>query len=384
MSEYIDVLGSIVIDNGSGVLKAGYAGDDKPKVVIQSVVGRPKEWHKRVMSGGISRERDEYIGAVVQEHRGLLKLNYPLEHGVVEDWGDMEKVWAYLYSDELNIKSEEHPVLLTEAPLNPQTNREKAAEIFFETFNIPALYVSIQAVLALYASGRTTGCVLDSGDGVTHSVPVYEGFAMSHSIQRMNLAGRDVTNYLQLLLKRQGHNFETSSEFEIVREIKEKLCAVKYDPINETEEEKKYATQEYMLPDGQKFKVGKAFYQAPEVLFRPYLTGKEYNGIHDVLVKSITKADLDLRQTLFQNVVLSGGTTVLKGFGNRLLGEVKKTMGSDNLSLPIRISAPQERKYSTWMGGSILASLNTFKKMWVSAQEYNEEGSAALHRKTFN
>ncbi|CAF4105689.1 unnamed protein product [Rotaria magnacalcarata] len=165
----------IVIDNGSGMIKAGFAGDPIPKINFPNYVGRPK--HVRVMAGGL--EGDIFIGPKAEEYRGLLNIAHPMEHGIVQDWNDMEKIWTYIYSkDQLRSASEEHPVLLTEAPLNPRKNREKAAEIFFETFNVPALFISMQAILSLYASGRTTGVVLDSGDGVTHAVPIYEGIQM--------------------------------------------------------------------------------------------------------------------------------------------------------------------------------------------------------------
>ena len=127
----------------------------------------------------------------------------------------------------------EHPVLLTEPPLNPAKNRLKAAEIFFETFNVPALHCQMQAVLSLYSCGRVTGTVVDSGDGVTHIVPVYEGFAIEHGIQRIDVAGRDVTRYLKLLLRKEGYNFHRSSEFEIVREIKEKACFLATQPVGD-------------------------------------------------------------------------------------------------------------------------------------------------------
>ncbi|KAH7696561.1 Actr1a-prov protein [Aphelenchoides avenae] len=167
----------VVIDNGSGVIKAGFAGEPLPKCKFPNFVGRVK--HKRVMAGAL--EGDIFVGPDAEEHRGLLTLKYPMEHGVVTDWADMLRVWQYVYGEkQLRIAPEEHPVLLTEAPLNPNSNREKAAEIFFETLNVPALYIQMQAVLALYSTGRTTGVILDSGDGVTHIVPIYEGFAIEN------------------------------------------------------------------------------------------------------------------------------------------------------------------------------------------------------------
>lgn len=279
----------------------------------------------------------------------------------------------------------QHPVLLTEPPLNPRSNRDTAAQILFETFNVPALYTSIQAVLSLYASGRTTGIVLDAGDGVSHAVPVYEGFAMPSSIRRIDVAGRDVTEYMQTLLRKSGYVFHTSAEKEVVRMIKEKVSYVASDP---KKEEKDWVGSkmgegksiEYQLPDGNKIKVwvpslqvvsnayehkiGAERFRAPEILFDPEIIGLEYPGIHQIVVDAINRTDLDLRKALFGNIVLSGGSTLTKGFGDRLLHEVQRLAVKD---MRIKIFAPPERKYSTWIGGSILAGLSTFRKVCIFA-----------------
>lgn len=374
MSEYDDVLTNqpVVIDNGSGTIKAGFAGQDHPKCFFPSFVGRPK--HIKVMAGAL--EGDVFIGRKAQEFRGLLKIKYPMEHGIVTDWDDMERIWNWVYTEELGTLSEEHPVLLTEAPLNPRSNRETAAQIFFETFNVPALFCSVQAVLSLYSSGRTTGIVLDSGDGVTHAVPVFEGFSMPHAIRRIDIAGRDVTDHLQLLLRKSGHHLHTTAEREVVRTIKEKCCYVALNPAKE-EKDTQSRSEDLKLPDGKVIQLGSERFRAPEILFNPELIGQEYAGVHQVVVDSINRVDLDLRKSLFSNIVLSGGSTLCRSFGDRLLNEVKKLALKD---VKIRIYAPPERKYSTWIGGSILAGLNTFKKMWVSAEEYQEDPDI-IHKK---
>ncbi|KAG7378731.1 Alpha-centractin [Phytophthora pseudosyringae] len=394
------VLGNqpLVIDNGSGLMKAGFAGGETPQVVFPSFVGTTK--HTRMMPGGAYEGGDVFVGNRVQHHRGLFKIQYAMEHGVVTDWNSMHRIWQHVYSkDMLNVQSEDHPVLLTEAPLNPVANRQRAGEVFFEAFNVPSLFVSPQAVLSLYASGRTTGVVLDVGDGVAHVVPVYEGFTLPHAITRMDIAGRDVTRHLQLLLRRAGYNFQTSAESEVVREIKEKLCYVAFNPTKEEQlEAEKSAlavkdmlsakskptttsgddTSAYYLPDGTLLNIGPEKFRAPEVLFRPEIIGSEARGVHECLVQAIMKSDMDLRKTLFSQIILSGGSTLFPGFGDRLLAEVRKKAPKD---IKIRISAPPTRIYSTWIGGSILASLATFKNMWITKSEYEEYGASILHRK---
>eukprot|EP00942_MAST-04A_sp_MAST-4A-sp1_P013958 g13958.t1 len=306
-------------------------------------------------------EGDIFIGNEADEHRGIMKLAYPMEHGMVTNWADMEKIWASLYEkNNLGVSSEEHPVLLTEAPLNPRRNREKSAEVFFETFGTPALFVSPQATLSLYSSGRTTGVVLDSGDGVTHAVPVYEGFSMPHAITRMDVAGRDVTEYLQRLLRRAGYVFHTTAEREIVRNIKENVCYVAFNPIREEEIERDNNTEikEYKLPDGKLIKIGPECFRAPEILFSPSIIGTEYGGVHQCLGNAIFKSDMDLRKKLFSDIVLAGGSTMFTGYGDRLLKEIKSLAQASQ------------------------SSLAAFKSMWVTKEEYEEIGASVLHKRT--
>ncbi|KAI8659078.1 Actin, gamma [Fusarium sp. Ph1] len=318
-------LAALVLDNGSGMCKAGFAGDDAPRAVFPSIVGRPR--HHGIMIG--MGQKDSYVGDEAESKRGILTLKYPIEHGIVTNWDDMEK-----------------------------------------------------AVLSLYASGRTTGIVLDSGDGVSHVVPIYEGFAIPHAISRIDMAGRDLTDYLMKLLTERGYSFSTTAEREIVRDIKEKLCyvALNFDQELEAASQSSALEKTYELPDGQVLTIGNERFRAPEALFQPGVIGLETGGIHVTVFNAIMKSDVDIRKDLYGNIIMSGGTTMYPGIADRMSKEI---VGVAPSSMKVKIVAPPERKYSVWIGGSILASLSTFQQMWITKQEYDEAGPSIVHRKCF-
>lgn len=369
-------INQIVIDNGSGICKAGFAGDDAPRIVFPSIIGRPT--HSNLVSE--DNIKDSYIGNDAQNKISVLKINYPIERGIVKDWNDMEKIWHHIFFNELMVSPNDFPVLLTEALLNPKSNREKMTQIMFETFNIHSIYIALQPILSLYASGRTTGIVMESGDGLSQTIPIFEGYPLPHPIQRLELAGSDLTNYLMKILTERGYSFTTIAERSIVSDIKEKLGYVALDYVNEMSKAALSSAIEksYELPDGQVIVIGNERFRCPETLFQPSLLGMEACGIHEMIFNSITRCDMNIRRNLYANIILSGGSTMYSGIVERMHKELTD-LAPDTMKIKVRASP--ERKISAWIGGSVLASLDSFKRMWITKAEYEEFGPKIVHNK---
>jgi len=244
------------------------------------------------------------------------------------------------------------------------------------------MYVSLSAVLSLYASGRITGTVLDCGGGVTHTVPIYEGYAVPHAIIRIDLGGHDVTDYFMKILKDRGFSINTFVEREVLSDIKEKLCYVALDFDAEMERAASSSDLEKIceLSDGLIVTVGNERFRCPEALFQPSLLGIEESGIHEATFNSVMKCDEDIRKDLFGNIVLSGGNSMFNGIADRMHKEMTALAPP---TMEVNIVAPPERKYSSWIGGSILASLSSFQQIWISKEEYDEVGPVIVHRKCF-
>lgn len=365
-----------VIDNGSCTIKAGYGGADDPESQFPSIVGRPtiaEAWHGR----------DCFVGGDALERRGILDLKPPVEQGRIVNWDDMGKLWHHTFFTELRVDPEQASVLMTESPQTTKKDREKMTEIVFETLKCKRFYVNVQAVLALYASGRTTGIVLDCGEGKTHAVPIFEGFPLPHAVLKSNLAGKDLTTYMKRLLVENGYKFETSTEQDQIATIKEKLDFVALDFEEEMTNSTKTAKEErYTMPDGSVIRVGNPSFRCPEALFKPAHLGwqEEVDGLHEVVFKSVNKCDSDIMFDLFSNIVLAGGTTLFRNFPARLEKEVGNLTPS---AIKPRVIAPPERRRSVWIGGSLLVSLPSFEKsgLWITQADYNEEGAGvAFHR----
>lgn len=242
--------------------------------------------------------------------------------------------------------------------------------------------MAIQAVLSLYASGRTTGIVVDSGDGVTHTVPIYEGYSLPHAVKRIDLAGRDLTDYMVKLVSEIGQGLNNSAGREIVRDIKEQLAyiAIDFDAELKKFKDSNQHDRSYTLPDGNVYTLGDQMFRCPEALFNPNMIGKDFPGLHQLTYNSINAADIDIRKHLYENVVMSGGSTMYANIAERLQKELTKLAPA---TMKIKVYAPPERRFSVWIGGSILCGLSSFENMWITKAEYEEIGTSIVHRKCF-
>lgn len=386
-------LAPLVVDNGTGYVKCGYAGSNFPEHSFPSIIGRPILRAEERGLGGASTAAiaDVMVGDQASEHRAMLQITQPMEHGIVRNWDDMRLLWDYTFSEKLRVDPRGRRILLTEPPMNPTVNREQMCQIMFEEYGFEGVYVAIQAVLTLYAEGLQTGVVIDSGDGVTHIVPVYDGFALPHLTRRLDIAGRDVTRYLIKLLLMRGYAFNRTADFETVRQIKEKHCYVSYDLDldKQLSEQTTVLVESYTLPDGRVIKIGSERFEAPECMFQPHLVDVEQPGMAELAFNTIQAAPVDVRADLYKNIVLSGGSSMYPGLPSRLEKEIKqlylsKVLNGDPARLnkfKVRISDPPRRRNMVFLGGAVLADIMKDQaSFWVSRDEWAELGTRALDK----
>ena len=280
----------IVFDNGSGYLKAGLSNKEVPMFTLPAIIGRPMLRYKQKIAN--FELKPVMIGDEVTPVRSLLELSYPMEEGIIKNDKDMATLWDYVLTQKLKIPKDElkdRKILMTEAPNNPTKNKEKMAEILFEKIGIGYFNIEPQAKMTLYCEGAETGIVLDSGDGVTHVIPIAKNYLLHHQIKRLDIAGRHITNYLTKLLQIKGYAFNSTADFETVREIKEKYCFVSCDIKSDRklDQETTYYNTITKLPDGRKIRISGEKFEAPEILFQPHLVQNEMPGVHEMLYNSI-------------------------------------------------------------------------------------------------
>ncbi|KAL1405245.1 Actin-related protein 3 [Vanrija albida] len=425
----------LVIDNGTGYTKMGFAGNSEPSFVFPTVIathqtsGGSSSSSNAAPRGGRApppvagkpshlaskrgiEDLDFYIGDEAVANSKTYSLHYPIRHGMIDNWDQMERFWEQSIFKYLRAEPEDHYVLLTEPPLNPPENRENTAEIMFESFNVAGLYIAVQAVLALAASWTSskvaertlTGVVIDSGDGVTHTIPVAEGYVIGSSIKHIPIAGRDITYFVQQLLRDRGESAQIPPEdqLRVAEKIKEDYTYVCQDIVKEF---KKYDTDPYRYfarfagehsVTGRKYDldVGYERFLAPEIFFNPEIYSSDFlTPLPEVVDTVIQTSPIDVRRGLYKNIVLSGGSTMFKDFGKRLQRDVKNIVdgriaGSEERSgslmkssgVEVNVISHKRQRYAVWYGGSLMASTPEFYNVSHSRADYEEYGPSLVRR----
>ncbi|XP_076144138.1 actin-like protein 7A [Alosa pseudoharengus] len=353
---------AVVFDVGSSSVRAGLAGDPAPSCVIPSRV-------KMTRHGSSARPRSSFVGAATGVDAPAV---FPVRNGIITDWDAMEWMWERAFR-ELNTPPERHAVLLSDPPLSPLTNREKLAEVMFETFCVPALYVENQSVLSMYSCGQTSGLVVESGEGCSYATPVHEGFYLPSNTCRVDYSGSSLDRYLRALLRDSGIEIAEDSAA-ATEDIKVKCCYVA--PDLDMELLKGESQVEHVLPDGQRIQLGRERFICPEALFQPRALDSREPGLHTLVMNSLNMCDISLKRVMRQNVLLCGGSTLFRGMPERMQSELDLVVPGGG----VRVVATDTRKHAVWLGGSILAALSTFQSLWMRRTEYLEKGPNAVYR----
>eukprot|EP00127_Corallochytrium_limacisporum_P002394 Clim_evm35s119 gene=Clim_evmTU35s119 len=407
----------IVIDNGTGYTKMGYAGNPNPQFIMPTVIGMKEsasvgDQAQRRVARGLD-DLDFHIGDEAVENQKTYGLTYPIREGMVADWDAMEKLWEQCIFKYLRCEPEDHYFMLTEPPLNTPENREYTAEIMFESFNVPGLYIAVQAVLALAASWTTsrtenplTGCVLDSGDGVTHVIPVADGYVIGSSIKSMPIAGRRITHFIQEMLRQREPQIPPEESMEVAKTIKERYCYVCPDIVKEYKKYdgdpryfKEHTGVHSVTQKKYNVDVGYERFLGPEIFFHPEFANADYSTPVPMVVDEVIQScPIDVRRALYKNIALSGGSTMFKDFGKRLERDIKRTVkermalyedlsGGKHKPAPMEVNvvSHSKQRYAVWYGGSVVADLPQFYSACRTKKEYEEEGPRILrHNPVFS
>ena len=373
---------AVVIDNGTGFTKMGYAGNLDPDFVIPTAIADLDK--KSTLS--VSNKNDEYNYYIGEEAINQAKtskkhtLTYPMQDGIIESWDLMEKYWHQSLYDYLKCDPQEHNFVLTEPPMNPPENRENIAEIFFETFNVPGLYIGVQAVFALLGCSKTyedagiemdkdqekaikslTGVVVDSGDGVTHIVPICDGFVLGSNIKHIPIAGRKITKFMEQMIRERGEKIPTEDLYFATMELKEKHGYLAKDLV-----------EEFAKFDNKKNEGGKIIQSSKF---------KKFSGIGKI--STIQQCPIDYRRRLYADVVFSGGSTSFKNLDKRLELSLQKRVddrlkkyntGGKQSTIKVKVTNSMAQKHVVWLGGSSFSSSDGFRTMVHTRQEYMDKG----------
>ena len=370
---------NIIIDYGSAYTKAGFSGEEYPKSVVQT---------SSIPKIQINPSSQEIKKKLIKEIVSSNNISI-FEGGLINDWDYFENYLSYLFNNELKVNPDEYNLFLTEPPHNTKKNRAKTYEIIFETFNNKSAYISTQCVLCVFAAGKTSGMSVDFGENFIHFMPIYEGYGITNPLIQMNLGGKDLNEYLIKVLSEKGISMNLNDHNKYLTEIKEKYTYISMEYENDLQNfsKKNDSEKEYQMPDGSIIRLGSERFRCPEPLFKPNLIGRNFEGICENINKSLISLELKkedddeekIKKELYSNIILSGGSSMFPYLPERLASEITKLSGLNYCDV---IAIP-ERKYSAWIGGSILSSLSIFQSLWITKDDYDEGGEQIFYNKIF-
>ncbi|CBH16831.1 actin-like protein 2, putative [Trypanosoma brucei gambiense DAL972] len=388
----------VVLDNGSGFLKCGFAGSNFPEVFFRTAVGRPVLRQTKMSEGRSSKRKDTQVDPLTKDlvlgdecngAHHLLDMTFPIHNGVIQNMDDMRYLWKHAFHNLLSVEPEDHSLLISEAPLFSHKDRVKLYEVMFEEFKFPFVQSTPQGVLSLFSNGLQTGVAVECGECVSHCTPIFEGYTIPKANRRVDLGGRNITEFLVRLMQRRGYSFNQSSDFETVRCIKERFCYAAVDPKLEQRLalETTVLEKTFLLPDGSSCSIGQERFEATEALFQPRLIDVECEGISSQLWNCIQATDIDVRSALYSHVVLSGGSTMFPGFPSRIERDMRAAYSErivkgdpERLSrFPLCVEDPPRRRWMSFLGGAALAAVTAGNHdMWLSKKEWDEGGASAI------
>ena len=371
----------IIIDLGSSEIKAGYKSElsSVPSILFPSYIGEPKyEKILRSLNKNNSQYKEQLVGDDCDPYLGVLKLRYPIKHGIFENEKDISLIFNHIFS-KLKFSPEKvasHPLLIAEPILNPKSNREKITSILFEKYNIPSLIFAYQPSLSILAFSYTTGVVLESGDGVTQICSICDGYSIPSSFIRSDFGGEDVSDYFRKLLKMRGIDLISDTEKLLMHEIKKKnlFCNL------ERKKEENIASK-YILPDLNVIQIDSEKYMAPRVLLTPSLVGKNCLGLHQMVVACLEKVNIELREKLLDKIQFTGGNSNIKVLSEVLHTQIRGLLPKYGTKIKIK---PNQNigTISCWKGGNIISSLGIFKDLLINKKDWEENGNNIIHKKT--
>ena len=365
----------IVIDIGTYCIRTGFGGDSEPIHVFPTVVGKPPNTQFRQTSNS---SQNIFIGESAYKNATQLVLSNPMENRIIKNLDDTQILLDFIFSSKYKVPTNKTPLVLSISPFSTEKDRENLSTLIFETFRIPLFYPGLSSSLLLYASGLTTGIAIDAGETDINIVPVYESFSMMNLAKKLEIGGKTISESIRQNLIKPGSTLSLSSERSTLHYIKEHFCYIRFDNENPEENDtKKPEPKFFVTPDNQKYELNDQVCKIPEMIFKPDFITVDSLGLSQLTLQTIETIDTDIKNTVQNNIVISGGTSLIKGFHQKLEKDISEKIQS------INVIAPPSRKIAPWVGGSMIASIGTFKDLALSKEEYEETGPSVVHFKCY-